>query len=364
MKASEALRRLGIMRSGAMATTYKSGKDRPIELMMDGVFDAEKDLISTKKDKKQEISSDAPVQSKKSRPGWLKPVGITLLVFMALIVVLAMFGSPSAERVFSDSLDKMLRTDSMVVTHEITGESSNQESIKLKSSNYIAMSENETDDLTAKGKFNVDLTTQGVPITAEAEYIALNGSRYVKFSELSSTQPDTSSAFQQIEAKISGKWIKAREGDNFSNFSDITTDVLTTITALPYANLQDDTREKIVDILRDEDSFTIKESAEVTVDGQSAYRYELEYDRDNQLEVAKKLSDAVGYFQASKDDDESEIDKLELWIDINTSRFIKMEYSGTSNEGTIAAVITFSEYGELQDVARPNEYFLNALIAV
>lgn len=40
------LRRLGIYRSGSCSGTYTSGKDRPTELQMDGVFDAKKDLVT------------------------------------------------------------------------------------------------------------------------------------------------------------------------------------------------------------------------------------------------------------------------------------------------------------------------------
>ncbi|HOE00138.1 MAG TPA: hypothetical protein PLD40_02570 [Kiritimatiellia bacterium] len=40
------LQKLGILRFGATAATYKNAKERPIELQMDGVFNAEKDLIN------------------------------------------------------------------------------------------------------------------------------------------------------------------------------------------------------------------------------------------------------------------------------------------------------------------------------
>jgi len=49
----DTLRKLGIFRSGAVSGTYKSGKDRPTELMMDGVYDEKKDLINKKDDKKE-----------------------------------------------------------------------------------------------------------------------------------------------------------------------------------------------------------------------------------------------------------------------------------------------------------------------
>lgn len=42
------LRKLGIVRWGATAGTYTSGKDRPAELLMDDVYDAKKDLVGGK----------------------------------------------------------------------------------------------------------------------------------------------------------------------------------------------------------------------------------------------------------------------------------------------------------------------------
>jgi hypothetical protein len=46
MNVMQWLRKLGIYRSGSCAGTYTSGKDRPIELQMDDVFDAKKDLVT------------------------------------------------------------------------------------------------------------------------------------------------------------------------------------------------------------------------------------------------------------------------------------------------------------------------------
>ena len=39
------LAKLGILRFGTKAAVYKSAKDRPAEFMMDGVYNAERDLI-------------------------------------------------------------------------------------------------------------------------------------------------------------------------------------------------------------------------------------------------------------------------------------------------------------------------------
>lgn len=48
MKFLDVLAKLGILRYGAKSATYKSGAERPAELMMDNVYDAERDLVSKK----------------------------------------------------------------------------------------------------------------------------------------------------------------------------------------------------------------------------------------------------------------------------------------------------------------------------
>ena len=46
MKFLDVLRKLGILRYGAKTETYTSMKDRPAEFSMEGVFNAEKDLVN------------------------------------------------------------------------------------------------------------------------------------------------------------------------------------------------------------------------------------------------------------------------------------------------------------------------------
>ena len=46
MKIADVLRKLGIMRYGVKTGTYTGMKDRPAEVFMEGVFDAEKDLVN------------------------------------------------------------------------------------------------------------------------------------------------------------------------------------------------------------------------------------------------------------------------------------------------------------------------------
>lgn len=45
MKMLALLQKLGILRFGAKAATYRNGSGRPVEFMMDDVFNAEKDLV-------------------------------------------------------------------------------------------------------------------------------------------------------------------------------------------------------------------------------------------------------------------------------------------------------------------------------
>lgn len=46
MKLLDILAKLGILRYGAKAATYKSGAERPIEFISDDVFDAKRDLTT------------------------------------------------------------------------------------------------------------------------------------------------------------------------------------------------------------------------------------------------------------------------------------------------------------------------------
>ena len=46
MKILDVLRKLGILRYGVKTGTYTSMKDRPAEFFMEGVFNAEKDLVN------------------------------------------------------------------------------------------------------------------------------------------------------------------------------------------------------------------------------------------------------------------------------------------------------------------------------
>ncbi|NTV24271.1 MAG: hypothetical protein HGA85_07950 [Nanoarchaeota archaeon] len=56
------LRKLGILRSGAVKATYTNATERPIELQEEGVFNAEKDLVTP-----PEVTEKKPEPSKKKK---------------------------------------------------------------------------------------------------------------------------------------------------------------------------------------------------------------------------------------------------------------------------------------------------------
>lgn len=49
MNLLDLLRKLGILRYGAKAAVYRSGAERPVEFLMDDVYDGEKDLVHMKR---------------------------------------------------------------------------------------------------------------------------------------------------------------------------------------------------------------------------------------------------------------------------------------------------------------------------
>jgi hypothetical protein len=64
MSLLDILRKLGILRYGATKATYTNAKERPAELMMNGVFNADKDLINAKK-KEIQPPADKPAAGDK-----------------------------------------------------------------------------------------------------------------------------------------------------------------------------------------------------------------------------------------------------------------------------------------------------------
>lgn len=95
MKIKELLSKSGVLRMGATSATYKSGKDRPTELLMDGVFDAKKDVIT-----KGDLKKVKKVVSGTSKPGEQtgnigRKIFFGIVVLLALLLAITYLGSGS-----------------------------------------------------------------------------------------------------------------------------------------------------------------------------------------------------------------------------------------------------------------------------
>jgi hypothetical protein len=83
MKILDVLRKTGILRYGTKTATYTSMKDRPAEFFMDGVFNAEKDLIN-QADVKKATAAVKSLEGRKVMFWAVLPLGaFALLLFAA-----------------------------------------------------------------------------------------------------------------------------------------------------------------------------------------------------------------------------------------------------------------------------------------
>ena len=83
MKIVDVLRKLGILRYGVKTGTYTSMKDRPAEFFMEGVFNAEKDLVN-QEDVKNAAAAVKSLEGRKVMFWAVLPLGaFVLLVFAA-----------------------------------------------------------------------------------------------------------------------------------------------------------------------------------------------------------------------------------------------------------------------------------------
>jgi hypothetical protein len=85
MKIMDILRKLGVFRSGTVAKKYKSGKDMPAELLMDDVYDADKDLVT--KDDVQHVHDAMNEHSKKNK----KKIHLKRSIFFWSVTCIAVF---------------------------------------------------------------------------------------------------------------------------------------------------------------------------------------------------------------------------------------------------------------------------------
>jgi len=82
MKFLDVLRKLGILRYGTKAATYTSMKDRPAEFFMDGVFNANKDLIN-REDVKNATAAVTSLKGRKVMFWAALPLGAFILLMFA-----------------------------------------------------------------------------------------------------------------------------------------------------------------------------------------------------------------------------------------------------------------------------------------
>ncbi len=94
MPKKDTLRKMGVVRSGAVSGTYKNAKDRPTELQMDDVYNAEKDLVGGDKIKKQsEPPENNNSSGKNNKTNPLAIIGFILAFFLPLIgFILSLIG--------------------------------------------------------------------------------------------------------------------------------------------------------------------------------------------------------------------------------------------------------------------------------
>jgi hypothetical protein len=91
MRLLDILRKLGVVRRGATAGTYTDAKRRPTELQMDGVLDAERDLVTTV----DGTAAAATLAAALKTPGGKRILTIVLVLLgiFAVLAGLALFGS-------------------------------------------------------------------------------------------------------------------------------------------------------------------------------------------------------------------------------------------------------------------------------
>ncbi|MEI6237689.1 MAG: hypothetical protein WCP03_03770 [Candidatus Saccharibacteria bacterium] len=283
-------------------------------------------------------------------------VGGVLGFFVLLFILAAIFGSPSADKVFKDMSEEMLKTKSVTVSQTYKGSGTGGESINMTSKMYLNMA---TSELLARGNFAIDMVSSGTPMNAEAEFISIGSNSYIKFTKLSSSSPTLTSSFSQIESKLKNNWVKSKEGDSFSAFAKLPTDSIMSVLPVPFANLNDSQRKNVLTILQDKSMYTIEESSKVDIGGVSAYKYSVKYDKDLYNKAAKAITGYLSYFKSSGTDD-SEIKTLTVWVNTKTSQIIKIEFTGTAKQGDVQGTITFTDYNQNLPIEKPSDYSIES----
>jgi len=301
------------------------------------------------------MASEGKKKTLSNKTKWIiGGVGGFLVLLIALVVV---FGSPSAESVFKDMNETMLKTKSVTINESYKGSGASGESISLTANMYLNLAS--SSELRAKGDFVLKMTSSGTPMAVDAQFVTVGDSNYVKFSKISSSSSALSASFSQMESKLKGEWIKSRSGDNFGSFAKFPVESIANVLPTPFANLTNDQRKAVLTILQDKSTYTIEESSKVDVSGTAAYKYQIKYNKDQYDKAAKAIAGYVSYFKTSSNDS-SEIKSLTVWVNISTKQIIKMEFTGTSSQGDTEGTITFSGYNQATPVEKPGDYSIES----
>lgn len=299
-----------------------------------------------------------PVPAKKGLDKTAKLViGIVVGFVVALIGLVIMFGSPSAESVFKDMNEEMLKTRTVTLTEVLSLSGADGSQTDFNSKLYMNMSSTET--LVANGEFRLSITGIESPLTVKAEVVSVNDENYIRYSELSSPSPELAPSFSEMEANLKGEWIKVRDGDQFGSLAKTPIEFVASPLPVPFANLSDSPRKDVLSILRDKSTYTIEESSKVDIGDVSAYKYQISFNQDQYDRAAKAIANYVKYFKTT-DDNGGHISSMTVWVDSSTKRIVKMEFEGTSDQGVVSGSISFSEYGAIKLVEKPSNYFVES----
>jgi hypothetical protein len=278
-------------------------------------------------------------------------------VLVVLFILIGVFGAPSAKSVFSDMQETMLKTQTVTLDQTYNLTSSSSGDVTLKS--IASMSLMSAKDLTANGNFKLDISYSGTPLAMDADYILLAGSKYVRFNALSSDDETMTEGITALESKLHGNWIKARDDDSYTSFISVPVNTLTNVLPIPFANLTDSQSKVVLNILRDESTYTILESSKVEINDVSAYKYSLNFSEAQYARVKKAIAGYQSFFDGTSES-KSEIKTLNVWVNIRTKRLIKMEFSGTSDQGNTSGTILFSDYNKALTVTKPDNYSIES----
>lgn len=296
------------------------------------------------------MASSTKTKGVHNKAKWI--IGSVVGIFVLFILV-AVFGTPSAEAVFKDMNEKMLETKSVTIDQKL----SMKGSAEINSRLFLDL--NSSSELLAKGSFSNDITSSDAPISVAGDLIKVGESNYIRYSDISSSDNRLAPNFTAVESKVKDNWIKTRASDQFSSFATVPLEFTSSILPTPFANLSDVQQKSVLVILQNKSMYTINESSKVDTAGVSAYKYSIAFSKDQFKKAAKAIAGYVSYFKAD-DSNDSEITSFTVWVNISTKQIIKIEYTGTTKSGDVTGAISFSGYDQSQTVEKPSDYLIES----